>query len=90
MCIRDRPSFGIYESTAGSAPDIAGKGIANPIGTILAVGMMFKYTFQRPDLAFMIQSAVEKALNDGIKTLDIGGNATSEQMTKAIEESLTK
>jgi 3-isopropylmalate dehydrogenase len=84
------PSFGIYESTAGSAPDIAGKGIANPIGTILAVGMMFKYTFQRPDLAFMIQSAVEKALNDGIKTLDIGGNATSEQMTKAIEECLTK
>ena len=51
---------------------------------------MFKYTFQRPDLALMIQSAVEKALNDGVKTLDIGGKATGEQMTKAIEESLTK
>ena len=84
------PSFGIYESTSGSAPDIAGKGIANPIGTILAVGMMFEYTFKRPDLNSMIRSAVEKALNDGIRTQDIGGSATSQEMADAIEKRLIK
>ena len=84
------PSFGIYESTSGSAPDIAGRGIANPIGTILAVGMMFEYTLKRPELNFMINSAVEKALNDGIRTRDIGGKASSEEMTEAIEKRLPK
>ena len=84
------PVFGIYESTSGSAPDIEGKGIANPIGTLLAVGMMFEYTFQRPDLCCMINSAVEKALNDGFKTHDIGGTTTSEEMTRAVKERLVK
>jgi 3-isopropylmalate dehydrogenase len=84
------PSFGIYESTSGSAPDIAGRGIANPIGTILAVGMMFEYTLKCPELNSMINSAVEKALNDGIRTRDIGGKASSEEMTEAIEKRLPK
>ena len=83
-------TFGIYESTSGSAPDIAGKGIANPIGTILAVAMMFEYTLLRPDIALIINSAVEKALNDGFRTQDIGGSATSEEMTKAIKDRLSK
>ena len=84
------PSFGIYESTSGSAPDIAGKGIANPIGTILAVGMMFEYSLKHPEVNTMIKSAVEKALNDGIRTRDIGGKAASEEMTEAIEKRLPK
>ena len=47
--------FGIYESTAGSAPDIAGLGIANPIGMILSVGMMFHYSFGLPDISMRVE-----------------------------------
>ena len=93
-CLASNPSaeplFGIYESTSGSAPDIAGKGIANPIGTILAVGMMFEYSLKHPEVNTMIKSAVEKTLNDGIRTHDIGGNASSKEMADAIEKRLTK
>ena len=91
-CLSSSPSngstFGIYESTSGSAPDIAGKGIANPIGTILAVAMMFEYSFKRPDLSLAINKAVEKTLKDGIKTQDVGGAETSKEMTNAIKKRL--
>jgi isocitrate/isopropylmalate dehydrogenase len=52
--------------------------------------MMFEYTFKRPELNSMIRSAVEKALNDGIRTQDIGGSATSQEMADAIEKRLIK
>ncbi|MEM8651993.1 MAG: 3-isopropylmalate dehydrogenase [Pseudomonadota bacterium] len=91
-CLSDDPKknhvFGIYESTSGSAPDIAGKGIANPIGMILSVAMMFEHTLNRPDLAKAVEVAVERALLDGILTPDIGGDATTDQMTEAIMERL--
>ena len=79
---------GIYESTSGSAPDIAGQGIANPIGMILSVGMMFEFTLCRPDLNNVIIEAVDTALDDGHLTRDIGGDLTSVQMTDAIIERL--
>jgi len=80
--------FGIFESTAGSAPDIAGKGIANPVGTILSVGMMFTYSFGVPDYEAELERAVEAALKDGIMTPDLGGTAMGAEMTDAILERL--
>ena len=82
------PTFGIYESTSGSAPDIAGKGIANPVGMILSVAMMFEFTFERPDLSHAVVEAVERTLADGIRTPDIGGSTTSTGMTDAILDRL--
>lgn len=84
----DGPVFGMYESTSGSAPDIAGKGIANPAGMILSVAMMFQFTLSRPDLAQEAERAVGQALTDGILTPDLGGSATTSQMTDAVLERL--
>ena len=82
------PVFGMYESTAGSAPDIAGQGIANPVGTILSVGMMFTYSFGLPDYEPLIERAVMDTLQAGIMTPDLGGKATSRIMTDAILDRL--
>lgn len=75
---------GIYEAVHGSAPDIAGLGIANPIGTILSVALMFTYALSRPDIAAMIEDAVERALAAGVLTRDLGGIATTNEITDAI------
>ena len=63
--------LGLYEPCHGSAPDIAGKGIANPLATILSVAMMFRYSLGYEDEATLIESAVEKVLRDGYRTVDI-------------------
>ena len=65
-----------------------GQGIANPVGMILSVGMMFEFTFGRPDLNHAIEAAIAAVLADGIKTREIGGTASSSQMTDAILERL--
>jgi 3-isopropylmalate dehydrogenase len=62
---------GLYEPIHGSAPDIMGQNRANPLATILSVGMMFKYTFDRADLADRIDAAVKKVLREGERTGDI-------------------
>ncbi len=62
---------GMYEPIHGSAPDIAGKGIANPIATILSCAMMLRYSFGLTAEAAAIEAAVEKTLNDGCRTADI-------------------
>lgn len=69
---------GMYEPIHGSAPDIAGKGVANPIATILSCAMMLRYSFGLSAEADAIEAAVEKALNDGHRTADIayGGEKT--------------
>ena len=64
-------SCGLYEPIHGSAPDIAGKDIANPIGTILSAAMMLRYSFNMLDEADCIERAVEKFLDDGYRTADI-------------------
>jgi 3-isopropylmalate dehydrogenase len=61
----------LYEPIHGSAPDIAGKDIANPVGTINSVAMMFEFSFGRPDLAELINGAVDRVLEDGYRTADI-------------------
>jgi 3-isopropylmalate dehydrogenase len=67
----DAAGKGLYEPIHGSAPDIAGKGVANPLATILSVAMMLRYSFQRADLADRVESAVGLVLNDGLRTPDI-------------------
>ncbi|HIW73225.1 MAG TPA: 3-isopropylmalate dehydrogenase [Firmicutes bacterium] len=62
---------GLYEPIHGSAPDIAGKGIANPLATILSVGMMLRYSMDETAAADAIEKAVEKVLDDGLRTPDI-------------------
>ena len=64
-------SFGLYEPSGGSAPDIAGKGIANPIATILSAGMLLRYSCDLPEAADAVDRAVERVLADGIRTRDI-------------------
>lgn len=67
-------SFGLYEPVHGSAPDIAGKGIANPIATILSVALMFKLTFGYEDAGESIEQAVAEVLNQGYRTVDLGAS----------------
>lgn len=62
---------GMYEPIHGSAPDIAGRGIANPLGTILSLAMMLRHSLGRPDLAERIERAVQKVLDQGLRTGDI-------------------
>ena len=63
--------FGLYEPAGGSAPDIAGKGIANPIATILSAAMMLRFTFDLDREADAIEEAVQRVLRDGYRTIDI-------------------
>ena len=67
----DSNNKGMYEPSHGSAPDIAGKNIANPLATILSLAMMFRYTFNDEKNANKIESAVKKALSQGFRTADI-------------------
>ena len=68
---------GMYEPIHGSAPDIAGQNIANPIGTILSAAMMLRYSFDLPEEASCIESAVDRVLNAGIRTGDIWSEGTA-------------
>ena len=67
----DANNKGLYEPCHGSAPDIAGQGVANPLATILSVAMMLRYTFGREGEALRIESAVKKVLAQGCRTADI-------------------
>ncbi|MGI6167236.1 MAG: 3-isopropylmalate dehydrogenase [Eubacteriales bacterium] len=77
---------GMYEPIHGSAPDIAGKGIANPTATILSAAMMLRYSFGLVAEADAIENAVDKALDAGYMTCDIGGQLTTDEMTNKILE----
>ena len=67
----DANGKGLYEPSHGSAPDIAGKDLANPLATILSAAMMLRYTFNRADAADRVESAVRKVLQQGFRTADI-------------------
>ena len=71
-------SFGLYEPSHGSAPDIAGKDIANPIATVLSAAMMLRYTFNLDKEADAIERAVSKVLEDGYRTVDLLGNSAGD------------
>ncbi len=79
---------GLYEPIHGSAPDIAGQGIANPIGTILSLAYLFRYSLKLEAEAIAIETAVDRAIVEGARTKDIGGNLTTRQMTDTILKNL--
>ena len=74
--------FGLYEPSHGSAPDIAGQDIANPIATILSAAMMLRYSFDLDEAADAIEAAVEKVLQDGYRTVDIMSDGKTQVGTK--------
>lgn len=76
--------FGLYEPSHGSAPDIAGKDIANPIATILSAAMMLRYSFDLDAEADMIEMAVKKVPKDGYRTVDIMSDGMVQVGTKAM------
>ena len=63
--------FGLYEPSGGTAPDLAGRGIANPIAQILSVALMLRHSFSRPDAAHAIEGAVDSIITSGLRTTDI-------------------
>jgi 3-isopropylmalate dehydrogenase len=75
---------GLYEPIHGSAPDIAGKGIANPIGTILSCALLLRYSLKLEVEAVSIEKAVDEAITAGARTVDLGGVLSSRQMTDEI------
>ncbi|MEM7047639.1 MAG: 3-isopropylmalate dehydrogenase [Pseudomonadota bacterium] len=78
----------MYEPVHGSAPDIAGQNKANPLAMILSVAMMLRYSCERDDLADAVESAVEQTLAAGLRTPDLDGDATTEQMGDAVIKAL--
>jgi 3-isopropylmalate dehydrogenase len=80
---------GLYEPVHGSAPDIAGKGIANPLATFLSVAMMLRHGFERLPEAASIETAVEAVLRRGLRTPDLMG-ATEAWAAEAVGSALTQ
>ncbi|KAF2104364.1 3-isopropylmalate dehydrogenase Leu2A [Rhizodiscina lignyota] len=81
---------GIYEPIHGSAPDISGKGIVNPVAAILSVSMLLKYSLCLPDLAAAVDEAVKNVIDKGVRTPDIGGTAKTSEVGDAVAEELSK
>jgi 3-isopropylmalate dehydrogenase len=75
---------GLYEPVHGSAPDIAGRDIANPIGAILSVALLFEHSLQRSDAAELIRTAVDRVIADGPRTRDVGGAAQTSEVAGAV------
>jgi len=74
----------MYEPIHGSAPDIAGKGIANPLAAILSTAMLLRHSYAMEAEAACIENAVTRALDGGLRTPDLGGDCTTAQMTQAV------
>jgi 3-isopropylmalate dehydrogenase len=82
------PTPGVFEPVHGSAPDIAGQGIANPLAAILSAALMLRHGLHRAAPAARIESAVDRALDAGLRTGDLGGTATTADATRAVLEEL--
>jgi 3-isopropylmalate dehydrogenase len=80
--------MGLYEPIHGSAPDIAGKGIANPVGTILSTAMLLRHSLKLENEASAIEKAVDETITAGARTADIGGKLTTRQMADEIIKKL--
>jgi 3-isopropylmalate dehydrogenase len=81
-------TYGLYEPIHGSAPDIAGKGLANPMATILSAAMLLRHSFGLEAEAARIEAAVARTLADGIKGGDLGGTAGTREIGDAVVERL--
>jgi 3-isopropylmalate dehydrogenase len=82
--------FGLYEPAGGSAPDIAGKGIANPIAQILSAALMLRFSFHENAAAQAIEDAVSKAINQGVRTADIASKGEATVGTVGMGEAVLK
>jgi 3-isopropylmalate dehydrogenase len=85
--LNDR-SQGLYEPSHGSAPDIAGQGIANPLATILSASMMLRYSLGKAEQADRIEAAVKKVLAQGLRTVDIWSEGTTKVSTHAMGDAV--
>lgn len=74
----------------GSAPDISGQGIVNPVGTILSIAMMLKYSLNLPVEAKAVEDAVRFTIEKGVRTKDIGGSSSTVEVGDAVAEELKK
>ncbi|AWW47920.1 3-isopropylmalate dehydrogenase [Polynucleobacter paneuropaeus] len=84
----DKNNKGLYEPSHGSAPDIAGKGIANPLATILSAAMMLRYSLGMPEQADTIEAAVQKVLSQGLRTADIYTAGSTKVSTKQMGDAV--
>ena len=84
----DKSNKGLYEPSHGSAPDIAGKGVANPLATILSAAMMLRYTLHQPQAADRIESAVKAVLSAGLRTGDIWSEGMQRVGTRAMGDAV--
>jgi len=84
----DANNKGLYEPSHGSAPDIAGQGIANPLATILSAAMMLRFSLQQPAAADRIESAVKAVLSAGYRTADIWSEGTRKVGTVAMGDAV--
>ena len=84
----DAGNKGLYEPIHGSAPDIAGRDVANPLATILSLAMMFRYTFARMDVADRIERAVRAVLALGLRTRDIAAPGERTIGTRAMGDAV--
>jgi 3-isopropylmalate dehydrogenase len=81
---REPRTPGLYEPVHGSAPDIAGEGIANPMAMFLSAALMLRNSLDMEEQALEVESAVERALDDGVRTPDLGGGASTADATRAV------
>lgn len=85
---------GMYQPVSGSAPDIAGKGIANPIGMFESFGLMCRWSLGLPEVADAVDSAIKRSLDEGQCTRDVGGTLSTQQagsqLRQWIQESLSQ
>ena len=79
---------GMFEPVHGSAPDIAGRGVANPLAMFLSAALMLRHGFAMEAEAAAVESAVDQALGEGLRTSDLGGAATTAQATQAVLQHL--
>ncbi|KAF1043912.1 MAG: 3-isopropylmalate dehydrogenase [Herbaspirillum frisingense] len=86
----DANNKGLYEPSHGSAPDIAGKGIANPLATILSAAMMLRFSLNKAEQADRIENAVKKVLAQGLRTADIYEEGTTKVNTQQMGEAVVK
>jgi 3-isopropylmalate dehydrogenase len=84
----DERGKGLYEPSHGSAPDIAGKDVANPLATILSVAMMLRFSLHQPEAAARIERAVQAVLAAGLRTADISAEGTKKVGTRAMGDAV--
>ena len=86
----DKNNKGLYEPSHGSAPDIAGKGVANPLATILSAAMMLRFSLNQEEAAQRIENAVQKVLASGLRTPDIHSEGTTKVGTREMGDAVVK